>query len=82
MSHSDDWRASATARDERRALPYRASISVLVMFVIAIVAGMIVVSMVRSEVPDAGAGAAPAEAHPAAPHPARPVGPRGGREVR
>lgn len=56
--------ASATTREARAKAPYRSTISVLVLLVIAVVAGSIIASMVKLEDP---AGVAPAEAQPASP---------------
>lgn len=69
--------ASATARERRgRPSPYRASIGVIIMFVIAIAAGTVFMSIAR---PKTGGGAAPAEAQPAAPASAKP---RSGSDLR
>lgn len=59
--------ASAATRDGRRASTYRTAISMLVMLVIAIVAGTIIASMARSDPADSG------DATPAPPPAARPA---------
>jgi hypothetical protein len=59
--------ASASAREERGRSPYRATTAILVMFVFAIVAGLVFATVLQRNQP-AGAGqAAPAEAQPAEP---------------
>jgi len=68
--------ASASPREERGRSPYRATTAILVMFIFAIVAGLIFATVLPRN-PPAGGGAGqatPAEAQPARPrHPAPPA---------